>query len=119
MIDPHPIRKRFISLCPHLSERARRLYAATEARAAGYGGIAAMSATTGIAVSTIGRGLKELTAPSCSGLHLSAVGRDLIGLNRLTLAGIIGCVWLTLGDPGRTIGATGMPLSAPAHACWD
>ncbi len=38
-----------------------------------------------------------LSCPSCSGLHLSAVGRDLIGLNWLTLAGIIRCVWLTLG----------------------
>ncbi len=63
MIDPHPIRKRFTSLSPHLSERERRLLAATEARAAGYGGIAAASAATGVAVSTIGRGLKELTAP--------------------------------------------------------
>jgi len=63
MIDPHPIRKRFASLCPHLSERERRLYAAAEARAAGYGGIAAVSAATGITVSTIGRGLKELAAP--------------------------------------------------------
>jgi len=62
MIDPHPIRKRFASLSPHLSERERRLFAATEARAAGYGGIAAVSATTGVAVSTIGRGLKELSA---------------------------------------------------------
>ncbi len=62
MIDPHPIRKRFTSLSPHLSERERRLFAATEARAAGYGGIAAASAATGVAVSTIGRGLKELTA---------------------------------------------------------
>ncbi len=52
-----------MSLCPHLSERERRLYAAAEARAAGYGGIAAVSAATGIAASTIGRGLKELTAP--------------------------------------------------------
>ena len=63
MIDPRPIRKRFASLCPHLSERERRLFAAAEARAAGYGGIAAVSAATGIAASTIGRGLKELTAP--------------------------------------------------------
>jgi len=62
MIDPHPIRERFMSLSPHLSERERRLFAATEARAAGYGGIAAVSAATGIAVSTIGRGLKELSA---------------------------------------------------------
>ncbi len=61
MIDPDPIRKRFTSLSPHLSERERRLFAATEARAAGYGGIAAASAATGVAVSTIGRGLKELS----------------------------------------------------------
>ncbi len=63
MNESDPIRERFLSLSPHLSERERRLFAATEARAAGYGGIAAVSAATGIAVSTIGRGLKELTAP--------------------------------------------------------
>jgi hypothetical protein len=62
MIESDPIRERFMSLSPHLSERERRLFAATEARAAGYGGIAAVSAVTGIAVSTIGRGLKELSA---------------------------------------------------------
>jgi DDE family transposase len=62
MIESDAIRERFLSLSPHLSERERRLFAATEARAAGYGGIAAVSAATGIAVSTIGRGLKELSA---------------------------------------------------------
>jgi hypothetical protein len=62
MIESDPIRERFLSLSPHLSERERRLFAATEARAAGYGGIAAVSAATGIAVSTIGRGLEGLSA---------------------------------------------------------
>jgi hypothetical protein len=51
-------------LSPHLNERERRLFAATEAAAAGYGGIAAVSAATGIAVSTIGRGLKDLAEAS-------------------------------------------------------
>jgi Rhodopirellula transposase DDE domain len=64
MIDPAPIRDRFTALSPHLNERERRLFAATEAAAAGYGGIAAVSAATGIAVSTIGRGLKDLTEAS-------------------------------------------------------
>src|SRR6202790_1407594 len=64
MIDPAPIRGRFIALSPHLNERERRLFAATEAAAAGYGGIAAVSAATGIAVSTIGRGLKDLAEAS-------------------------------------------------------
>src|SRR5271166_1553449 len=63
MIDASPIRERFAALSPHLSERERRLLAASEARAAGYGGIAAVAAATGIAPSTIGRGLKELAAP--------------------------------------------------------
>ena len=60
MIDPDPIRDRFSALSPHLNERERRLLAATEASAAGYGGIAAVSEATGIAASTIGRGLKDL-----------------------------------------------------------
>ena len=37
------------------------MFAATEAKAAGFGGIAAVAQITGMAVSTIGRGLKELT----------------------------------------------------------
>jgi hypothetical protein len=61
MIDSDGLCERFASLSPLLDERQRRLFAATEARAAGYGGIAAVSRATGIAVSTIGRGLRELT----------------------------------------------------------
>src|SRR3954451_27839 len=60
MIDPTGIRARFTLLLPHLDERRRRLFAATEARTAGYGGSAAVSRATRIAVSTIVRGLKEL-----------------------------------------------------------
>jgi len=41
-------------------EKGRRLFAANEARAAGRGGIAAVSQVTGIARSTIGRGLEDL-----------------------------------------------------------
>ena len=64
MIDRALIRDRFTALSPHLNERERRLLAATEAAALGYGGIAAVAAATGIAVSTIGRGLKDLAAAS-------------------------------------------------------
>jgi hypothetical protein len=61
MIDINPIRDRFVALSPHLDERGRRSFAAAEARSAGYGGIAAVARATGIAPSTIGRGLQELT----------------------------------------------------------
>jgi hypothetical protein len=60
MIDPGAIQARFDALEPFLNERDRRLFAASEARAAGRGGIAAVSRTTGIARSTIGRGLADL-----------------------------------------------------------
>ena len=47
-----------ISFC--LDERSRRLWAATEARAFGYGGITLVSKAVGISNKTIDRGLKEL-----------------------------------------------------------
>jgi hypothetical protein len=64
MIDPSAIRHRFVALLPHLDERGRRSFAAAEARSAGYGGIAAVARATGIAPSTIGRGLAELAGTS-------------------------------------------------------
>src|ERR1700680_2212049 len=60
MIDPDAIQARFDALGPFLNERDRRLFAASEARAAGRGGVAAVSRTIGIARSTIGRGLADL-----------------------------------------------------------
>ncbi len=55
-------RAKYRALAPALTERARRLWAATEARAAGRGGITVVARATGIAYSTIQRGLKELTS---------------------------------------------------------
>jgi hypothetical protein len=54
------IKARFDALSPFLDERERRLFAANEAQAAGRGGIAAVARATGIARSTIGRGLADL-----------------------------------------------------------
>jgi len=64
MIDEAPIRERYEALSICLDERGRRLYAAAEAKTAGRGGIAAVCRATGIARSTIGRGLKELAQGS-------------------------------------------------------
>ena len=60
MLDAKGIRCRYEALVSYLDERDRRLFAAAEARAAGRGGIALVSEITGIAPSTIGRGLAEL-----------------------------------------------------------
>ena len=62
MIDTSAIRERFTAVKQDLSERSRRLLAAAEAKTAGYGGITAASRATGVARSTIGRGLQDLAA---------------------------------------------------------
>jgi hypothetical protein len=63
MIDRSVIRARFTAVEGDLNERSRRLLAAAEAQTAGYGGITAASHATGVARSTIGRGLKDLAEP--------------------------------------------------------
>jgi len=62
MIDTAAITARFETLSPILDEKERRLVAANEARVAGHGGVAAVSRATGMARSTIGRGLADLRA---------------------------------------------------------
>jgi hypothetical protein len=56
------IRDRFFKLKNELTERTRRLFAASEAIALGHGGIAAVARATGMAPSVIGRGIKEVRA---------------------------------------------------------
>jgi hypothetical protein len=63
MIDTSVIRERFMAVGPDLNERSRRLLVAAEAKTAGHGGITAASQATGLARSTIGRGLKDLADP--------------------------------------------------------
>jgi Rhodopirellula transposase DDE domain len=53
----------FAAMTPVLHERARRLLAAAQAQALGRGGVSLVAAATGLARSTIGRGLKELAVP--------------------------------------------------------
>jgi hypothetical protein len=51
----------YMALAPILDERTRRLWAAAEARAYGWGGFRALHAATGMSVNTIRKGLEELT----------------------------------------------------------
>ena len=54
------IRAKFVALKGILSERARRLWAATESRSIGYGGDALVASATGITRDTIRAGREEL-----------------------------------------------------------
>ncbi|MGZ6693955.1 MAG: ISAzo13 family transposase [Solirubrobacteraceae bacterium] len=60
MIDEAAIGDRFRSIAPELNERQRRLWAASEARAAGWGGITATARAAGMAIDTIRKGIAEL-----------------------------------------------------------
>ena len=51
---------KYAVVAPVLNERARRLWAATESRAIGYGGDALVSAATGLARETIRKGRREI-----------------------------------------------------------
>src|SRR3954447_7666838 len=62
MIDVDAMRARYEQMAPFLDERGRRLFVAGEALSLGPGGLTAGSAATGMARSTINRGLAELKA---------------------------------------------------------
>jgi len=57
------VRKKFLDLKDELDERARRLWAATEATALGHGGIAAVARAIGMSRTTIRQGVTELKRP--------------------------------------------------------
>ena len=54
------IREKYAALAAHLTERGRRIWAATEAKSYGHGGITAVYQATGITDKTIRRGMREV-----------------------------------------------------------
>src|SRR5216684_5681350 len=60
MKEEAAIKRRFEQVAGKLNERARRLVAASEAMALGWGGISAVSRATGLSRKAISQGIKEL-----------------------------------------------------------
>lgn len=60
MVVPRALREKVALLWPHLDERARRLFAASEARQLGHGGVSLVSRVCGLSRVTITKGLQEL-----------------------------------------------------------
>ena len=58
------IRRKFRALRAELDERGRRLWAATEARELGWGGVSTVSAATRLSRNTIKAGLRDLDLPA-------------------------------------------------------
>ena len=107
MIDAKAIRQRWGAVGSKLDERGRRLFAAAEVQAAGYGGLKIVAEITGLARSTINRGEDDLDeGPRVNGQVRRAVaGRSAVAvldpglipeLKRLVEPA-------TLGDPMRPL----------------
>jgi Rhodopirellula transposase DDE domain len=64
-MDLKTLRRKYRAVAPGLTERSRRLWAASEAAALGHGGIALVEHATGISRPTISRGMREVE----SGAH--------------------------------------------------
>jgi len=62
MVTESAIRQKFGALAPWLNEHTRRVWAATEASALGYGGVSLVARATGISRRAIGVGLREVEA---------------------------------------------------------
>jgi len=107
MIDAQAIRKRWGAVGSKLDERGRRLFAAGEVQAAGRGGLEAISRITGLARSTIGRGLKDLDgAPLPKGrVRREGGGRRHLSSRDATLIDDVRRIVepATLGDPMRPL----------------
>jgi hypothetical protein len=69
MVEPgtqEHLERVFVALEPLLDERTRRVVAAAEARALGRGGVTLVARVTGLARSTLRRGIDELEAPEAA-----------------------------------------------------
>src|SRR3954451_23828621 len=107
MIDRQAIRQRWELVGSKLDERGRRLFAAGEVRAAGWGALEAVSQITGLARSTIGRGLKDLEAgplPMGRARRQGGGRRHLSRRDATLMEDLRGVIEpATLGDPMRPL----------------
>jgi hypothetical protein len=107
MIDTQAIRQRWNAVGSKLDERGRRVFAAGEVRAAGWGGLEMVSQITGLARSTIDRGLKDLdAAPLPKGrVRRKGGGRRHLSSQDGTLVEDLRCIVepATLGCPVRPL----------------
>ena len=74
MIEDVRLHQKYTALLPHLNERQRRIVAAADARALGYGGISKVARTTGLSRATVQRGLQELQGKPLAAERVRAVG---------------------------------------------
>ena len=103
MTDSHGLKAKVAALWPHLDERARRLFAASEARQLGRVGVSLVSRACGLSRVTITKGLRELgEAPLPAGrVRRVGAGRPMLELGDPELGDRLDALVepLTRGDP--------------------
>lgn len=97
------IRAKFSALAPALDERSRRLWAGTEARALGYGGVSTVARATGLSRNTVKAGLLEVQADAGIGdrLRRPGAGRPTAEVQQPDLSAALDALIepITKGDP--------------------
>jgi transposase len=83
-MDVATLRSKYGALSGSLTERSRRLWAASEAIAVGHGGIAVVERATGVSRSTITRGIREIEAGASGDLPPERARRPGGGRKRAT-----------------------------------
>ncbi len=108
-VDSASVKTKYQKLAPFLDERARRVWAATEATEIGYGGIAAVAEATGISRTTIRAGQREQApdekACEFTRLRKSGAGRKSLSSKEPTLLASLEKLvdFSTRGDPMRPL----------------
>src|ERR1700693_5541390 len=107
MFDGHAIRLRWEADGWERERRGKRVFAASEARAAGWGGVAGVASITGLARSRIIRGLKDLDGPALEPgrVRRAGGGRPTVTATDSTLLGDLTRLVepATMGDPMRPL----------------
>ena len=107
MDKENEIRERFMAIRDYLDERQRRIFAATEVSALGHGGIVVVARATGMARSTIGRGLKDMAQPEAltGSVRRAGGGRPLLTSKNPQLLEDLESLLQpsTMGDPMRLL----------------
>ncbi|WP_425297894.1 ISAzo13 family transposase [Nocardia abscessus] len=117
------LRVKFDHLLPHLDERRRRLYLASEAIAMGHGGVGAVAAASGISTATVARGIRELTTTPTPTRRIRASGAGRKPLV-MTDTGLLPALEAliephTRGDPVSPLRWTTLSLRTVAVALTD
>ena len=74
--------EKYAAVAAHLDERGRRIWAATESRAIGYGGDALVSDATGLSRPTVRKGRRELEAGGAEGGRVRRPGAGRPGIEQ-------------------------------------